>query len=480
MLKEQKTESARSIALFVLMESLEHGRKLNEVLREQQMIHQYLPKQERSFLNRLCKGTAERVIELDYVIDQFSKTKTTKMKPVIRQLLRMGVYQILYMDQVPDSAACNEAVKLAGKRGFSGLSGFVNGVLRSIARNRDQIVYPDRSEPEKYFSVRYSLPEWLTACGLEMYGAEIFEQLAQAGLKESPMTIRVNCRKTTKEQLREKLQAAGITALDGAYTEESLIISGYDYVEQIPGFLEGEFQIQDESSMLACLAAGIGSGVLSFSRKHKLKLLDLCAAPGGKTLFLSELAGEYGTVDARDLTEEKVQRIEENKERLQADNVTVKVWDATMPDEEILAKAPSERYDLVLADLPCSGLGVLGRKSDIKQRLLREDLENLKQLQQRILAVAADYVRPGGILIYSTCTINEGENTHNAEEFLNTHPEFSGFPIRKYLPEKLCEREKAVRNQYKNYPLERVYCLPIIQGLYSMDGFFIAGFQKKE
>lgn len=480
MLKEQKTESARSIALFVLVESLEHGRKLNEVLREQQMIYQYLPKQERSFLNRLCKGVTERVIELDYVIDQFSKTKTQKLKPVIREILRMGVYQILYMTQVPDSAACNESVKLARKKGFAGLSGYVNGVLRSVVRNKDSISYPDPSDLCNYLSVCYSLPEWLVEYELGMYGEKITESMAKASLMESKTSIRVNRKKSSKEKLKKKLTEARITVEEGRYAEDCLVISGYDHVEQIPGFFEGEFQIQDESSMLACLAAGLGDGTLSFSKDKKLKILDVCASPGGKTLYLSELVGEYGRVFARDLTESKVERIEENIERMQADNVEVKVWDATVPDEEILSVTEEERYDLVLADLPCSGLGVLGKKSDIKGRIRREDLTELKELQKQILSVVADYVRPGGILIYSTCTVNEGENTENAEEFLASHPDFQKFDIRKHLPKPLLLDEETIKKEYERYPSNSDNAIQIIQGLYPMDGFFIAGFQKKE
>lgn len=480
MLKEQKTESARSIALFVLVESLEHGRKLNEVLREQQMIYQYLPKQERSFLNRLCKGVTERVIELDYVIDQFSKTKTQKLKPVIREILRMGVYQILYMTQVPDSAACNESVKLARKKGFAGLSGYVNGVLRSVVRNKDSISYPDPSDLCNYLSVCYSLPEWLVEYELGMYGEKITESMAKASLMESKTSIRVNRKKSSKEKLKKKLTEARITVEEGRYAEDCLVISGYDHVEQIPGFFEGEFQIQDESSMLACLAAGLGDGTLFFSKDKKLKILDVCASPGGKTLYLSELVGEYGRVFARDLTESKVERIEENIERMQADNVEVKVWDATVPDEEILSVTEEERYDLVLADLPCSGLGVLGKKSDIKGRIRREDLTELKELQKQILSVVADYVRPGGILIYSTCTVNEGENTENAEEFLASHPDFQKFDIRKHLPKPLLLDEETIKKEYERYPSNSDNAIQIIQGLYPMDGFFIAGFQKKE
>ena len=404
-----KEISERELALEVLLE-IERGEKSHLVLRQMLEKYQYLGKQERAFLTRLCEGTTERRIELDYIIDQFSKVKTSKMKPVIRNLLRCAVYQMEYMDQVPQSAACNEAVKLAVKKGFGNLRGFVNGVLRNIARNLDTISYPDRKDGVKYFSVKYSMPEWIVEMCISDYGLEKTEDILENFYLERPTTIRVNENHISREELKKKLEEEGVCVEEHPEITSALLISGYDYLGALQAFRDGDFQVQDASSILVAASAGIKKGDY---------VIDVCAAPGGKALHAAQILEGSGHVEARDLTENKVELIRENIRRMGFDNVEAVQMDATVYDPTSAGKA-----DVVLADLPCSGLGVLGKKTDLKYKITKKQAEELAALQREILSAVQNYVKPDGTLVYSTCTICRAENEENTKWFLSCFPEF--------------------------------------------------------
>lgn len=401
--------NTRDIALSILMD-VETGNTFSNIaLGKALKKNQFEDKTDRAFITRLAEGTIEYKITLDYVINQFSKTKVNKCKPLIRCLLRMGTYQILYMDSVPDSAACNEMVKLAKSHGFGSLSGFVNGVLRNIARNKDKITYPDeKKNPIQALSVKYSMPEWLVQKLKKDY-SDSCEQILAGSFTDRETSIRVNATKITKEELKELL-AEKLQVKDGHYYDNALLISGYDFVKKIPGYRQGYFTVQDESSMCAVSSAEIKKGDF---------IIDVCAAPGGKTTAAAEFTGEQGHVVSMDISEEKLELIEENVERLGLTNVEIHANDATVLRKEYIEKA-----DVVIADLPCSGLGILGRKNDIKYRVTEEQLDELVKLQNEILQVVCQYVKPGGTLAYSTCTINPEENEHQVENFLKSHPEF--------------------------------------------------------
>lgn len=389
--------------------------------------YQYLTKQERGFITRVTEGTLENMIELDYIINQFSKVKVNKMKPLIRCILRMSVYQLKYMDAVPASAACNEAVKLAERKGFRNLKGFVNGVLRNISRNLEQVVYPDeKTQPISAISVRYSIPEWIIAQWSRDYGMEKTKAIAEAFSKESRTVIRTNLTKTTPQDLQHILTAQGITAepvqlQDYPELDYAFYLSNYDYLGAIPQFNQGLFAVQDISSMLVVEIA-----------KPKLGdyVIDVCSAPGGKSLHAAERMQNTGMVEARDLTEYKVGLIEENIDRCGMTNIRARQMDARVCDESSIKKA-----DLVIADLPCSGLGVLRRKPDIRYRITEEQEKSLVILQREILSVVCEYVKPGGTLMYSTCTIDKMENEENAAWFLENHPEFEQEMERQIFPD---------------------------------------------
>ncbi|MBR5127483.1 MAG: 16S rRNA (cytosine(967)-C(5))-methyltransferase RsmB [Roseburia sp.] len=418
--------NTRELILEILLEVIEKGSYSHLVIRSVLDKYQYLEKQERAFITRVCEGTIQTMIELDYIINQFSKVKVNKMKPVIRNILRMSVYQLKYMDSVPDSAACNEAVKLARKKGFSSLSGFVNGVLRNISRN-PAIELPNKERnPIQYYSVKYSMPEWIVERWKADYGVEVLEEILEDFSKEAPITIRTNLAKTTPEELAVRLEAEGVTVKKVVLKEVptldyAFMISGFDYLNALPSFQEGLFYVQDISSMMVAELAAPKKGDY---------IIDVCAAPGGKSTHLAEKLQGSGMVEARDLTEYKISLIEENIARHQCKNMKAIQQDATLLDEDAIGKA-----DIVIADLPCSGLGVMRKKTDIKYKMTPEKMASLVELQRNMLHTVCNYVKESGILLYSTCTIHRGENEDNVAWFLENHPEFELLSMQQIFPQ---------------------------------------------
>ena len=447
-----KAINEREIVLEVLLEITEHGMYSHIVLRDVLNKYQYLEKKERSFITRVTEGTLEHMMEIDYILDQFSKVKVKKMKPVIRNIMRSAVYQMKYMDSVPVSAACNEAVKLAVRKGFGSLRGFVNGVLRNVARNLDQIEYP--TEPLKRLSIQYSMPEWILNLWLKAYDSDVVEQMLQAFQRETPLTIRCNLRMVTPKQLKEHLEAEGVTVKAHPYLEYAFHISGFDYLGDLESFQNGEFSVQDISSMLVSELAGPKEGDY---------VIDVCAAPGGKSLHMAEKLNGSGHVEARDLTEYKVGLIQENIERTGLSNVEAVQQDALIFDETSIGKA-----DIVLADLPCSGLGVLAKKTDLKYKATKEGADSLAKLQREMLKNVQAYVKDEGKLVYSTCTINPTENMDNVHWFLNEYPEFELIDIHGSLCEEL---QKDVKENG---------CIQLLPGVHQSDGFFLACMKKRK
>lgn len=438
--------TARELTLDMLLEILEKGGFCHIVERQALSKYQYLPKKERALATRLTEGVIERLFSIDYAINQVSKTKTEKMKPVIRNILRIGAYQLLYMDRIPDSAACNEAVKLAVKRHFSGLKGFVNGVLRSIARNRETLVFPDEE-------TRLSIPSWILSMWNQDLGEENALAAAEAFLQERPTCVRCNLDKGSADAIIESLNNQGVKTTRLPGFEDVLYISGYDYLETLDAFAEGLIQVQDVSSSLVGRAAAPRAGDF---------VLDVCAAPGGKSLHMAELLKGTGMVEARDLTVQKVSLIEENIHRLGFLNIRAKVWDARKPDPSVKEKA-----DIVLADLPCSGLGIIGRKPDIKYRMTRKTCGELARLQREILSVIWEYVKPGGTFVYSTCTIDKMENEDNRDWFLENFP-FEPTDISETM-EGVCS-EESLKEGF----------LQLLPNRHSSDGFFLSVFRRKD
>lgn len=418
----QASVNERELVLDMLLQITRDGEYSHIVIKNVLDKYQYLDKRERAFITRVVNGTLERMIEIDYIINLFSKVKVNKMKPLIRTILRSSVYQMKYMDSVPDSAICNEAVKLAGKRGFVNLKGFVNGVLRNISRNLDKINYPDEKDKVSYLSVKYSLPEWLVKQWLNVYDEETVKTIGSAFLEEKPLTVRFNERKIKKEDLVGILKKEGVTVGEVPEIPCALYLSGYDHLSALPSFCEGLYQVQDLSSMQVALWSGVKEGD---------QVLDVCAAPGGKSIHIAELLNGTGHVEARDLTEYKVDLLRDNIERSGLTNIEAVCQDATVYDPDKKKSA-----DIVIADLPCSGLGVLGKKPDLRYKMNEKTEADLVELQRKILSVVKDYVKPDGKLLYSTCTIHREENEGNVEWFLKEYPEFELVKDKQMIPGK--------------------------------------------
>ncbi len=448
---EKKTDM-RAVALDTLLD-MDRNHKLSHIaIGETLMRYQFIPKQDRAFYTHLCEGVTERRIYLDYMLDSVSKTPMRKCKPLIRNLLRMSAYQILFM-QVPDAAACNEAASIAKKRGFRNLTGFVNGVLRNLSRQKESIALPDpKKSQSKYLSVKYSMPEWIVDLLSDQYGQEICEQILASFLEVRPLTIRTNLSRIEASKLKERLLKENVSVEEAPYLPYAFKIRDFNYLGKIPSFREGLFAVQDISSMLSVSVADIEEGNL---------IVDLCAAPGGKTFHAADRLGENGKIISRDLTEYKIDFIKENQDRMQYNQVEVEQWDATELDERLIGKA-----DLVIADLPCSGLGIMGRKNDIKYHVTGEQLDDLVTLQRQILVNAWQYVKEGGELLYSTCTLNTGENVENVR-WIEENTPLRLVSIEEKLPDQL--RGRTGKDGY----------LQLIPGVDQCDGFFFAKFVNK-
>ena len=413
--------NGREIILETLLSITRDGQYSHIALKNVLDTYQYLDKKERAFITRVVDGTLERMIELDYIINQFSKVKVNKMKPVIRTIMRSSVYQLKYMDSVPDSAVCNEAVKIATKKGFVNLKGFVNGVLRNISRGLSDIKYPSKEENvEEYISIKYSLPMWIVEQWMKTYDVETIEKMGEEFLKEKPTSIRCNLNKISREELKTLLEEEDVTVEIIDELPYALAISGYDFLGKLKSFQNGYFSVQDLSSMQVAHWAAPQEGD---------SIIDVCAAPGGKSIHLAEMLHGTGYVQARDLTEYKVGLIQENIFRSGLTNIEAVQWDATVLHEE-----SKEKADIVIADLPCSGLGVLGKKTDLKYKITEAMQSDLVKLQRKMLAVVNSYVKPGGKLLYSTCTIHKEENEENTAWFLKNHPEFKLVKEKQMLP----------------------------------------------
>lgn len=419
----------RETALEILLEAEKTGAFAENLLRDALEKYDYENPRQKALLKRLTEGTLERLLTLDFCLDSVSSVKTERMKPLIRCLLRLSAYQILFLESVPDRAACSEAVRLAKKRGFSRLSGFVNGVLRSLAREKGSFVWPDaRKEPVRALSVAYSVPEWIVSLWIGQYGQERTEKMLKALLIPRPVTIRFRSDITEKrrEETVARFRERGITAERHPLYPGAWTLDGCEGVASLPGFSEGQFYAQDVSSMLAVETAGILPG---------MRIIDLCGSPGGKAVLAAEKAGREGRVLTGDISEKKTARIWENAERMRCENLEIRVWDAGRKQPGLEKWA-----DVVLADVPCSGLGVLGRKKEIRYRVQPEDLMALRKLQREILTASADYVRPGGVLLYSTCTVNREENEEMVRFLTESFP-FEAESLDPWLPECLHSRE---------------------------------------
>jgi len=447
----------REVVLDMLL-SLREGKLSHTILKDTLDSYLYLDKSSRGFITRLYEGTIEKRLYLDYIIDGYSKTPVKKMKPIIMLLLEMTVYQLFFMDRVPDSAAINEAVKLAKKRGLTGLSGFVNGVLRNIARNKENIALPDKDKDLiQYLEIKYSTPRTVVEYLIKDYGSEEAEAILEAFEEKRPLVARAT---KNREDLIKKLEAEGVRVSTDTIFPESVRILELDSLSYLESFEEGDFVIQDESSQFIGKIVGLPKGA---------RVLDLCAAPGGKSLLFAEME-EVDEIISCDISESKTELIEENVRRIGVSKIKTKVNDASLYNPDFV-----DGFDLVICDLPCSGLGVMGRKRDIKYNVSLDKIRELAILQKEILENAVRYVKKGGRLIYSTCTMTKAEN----EENFTFISEFKGFSavdfsdkIRGYV-DRYKDGERLVNEAKKGF-------IRLIPGELGTDGFFVSEYMREE
>lgn len=446
---------ARELAWQVLLAVEEKNAYANIAL--DRALERFRPERlDRSFATELVYGVLRTRNTLDWVLEHFLRGRTMAgQNPPARIILRLGAYQLMFMDRVPAPAACNESARLAHRHGRRGTAGFVNGVLRSLARGEKEISFPVWEEhPVEHLTVVHSHPEWLVRRWLAELGPEQTRELCRAGNKPAPNTIRVNTLKTGREELTARLEQAGLTVKPALYAPEGLITGGFPSLRDFPPFQQGLFLAQDEASMLAGRALSPVPGAM---------VLDLAAAPGGKTTHLAQLMGNRGEIIACDLHRHKLQLITDNCRRLGV--ACVRTLEA---DARQLGDRFGRRADFVLLDAPCSGLGVLRRRPDIRWRRTEDEIKTLAELQREMLAAAARCVKPGGVLVYSTCTVSRAENRDQVTAFLAGHPEFTAEDPSTWLPSGL-DRQSTFKQGY-------VQLLPHLHGT---DGFFIARLRRK-
>ena len=455
-----KADKSRNLVFHMLTEVLENGAYSNIVL-QKSLRSVKLSQEEKSFLTALFYGTITRLHTLDYYLKKNLKKKYETLEPAVHQLLRMGVWQLLYAQSVPSFAAVNETVKLAKIYTNEGGVRLVNAVLRSISADIEAgIIDPEKAR----FDVKYSLNRELSGCLIKWYGEDRAASIADAFLKDPVVTARVNTFRVRRDELVRRLKDEGVDSEEGRLSDDSLILSlnGHALYE-LASFREGLFMIQDEAAMLAAILMNPRAGS---------NVLDVCSAPGGKTCHMAEKMGDKGRILALDINESRLQMVEENQARLGLTCIDTALADATDLSEELAGYLGY--YDAVLADVPCSGLGLLLRKPDIRHTMTYEKMNDLLTVQETILEQASLFVRPGGTLLYSTCTINPHENDGQADAFLARHENFEEYPFEDILPQKEALRTDGHLSDAKR---GRLKLLPDEDGC---DGFYIARFRRKK
>lgn len=402
---------------------------------------------DRGLATELIYGVIENKYYLDYIINKLSKIKTKKMSAYVKILLRMGIYQILFLDSVSDYAAVNETVNLV-KKYDKRSSGFVNAVLRNVIRGKDNIKTIEEKDKLKYLSIKYSYNPWIIKNCIEKFGIEFTEDLLEANSEKPSIYIRVNTLKIDRDTLMKQLEDLDVKCYKVSGIEEAIRVENLKNIENNKLFKEGLFTIQDISSML------VGKVI---NPSENSKVIDVCSAPGGKSTHLATLMKNTGNVVSRDIFEHKLKLIKSSVDRLGLKNIEVEKFDATRLDNNSI-----EKFDYVLADVPCSGMGIIRRKPEIKYKEEKE-IKDITIIQKKILDNASRYVKIGGIIVYSTCTIFDTENTDIVKKFIEENENFELV--------KIDEVNVDLENQEKGY-------LKIYPNIHGMDGFFIAKLKR--
>ncbi len=402
-----------------------------------------------SFLSALVYGVLERKLTLEYMIRQYSSIRIKKIEKGTLIVLYLGMYQLIYMDKVPDSAAVNESVKLCKQLRLYKSAGFVNAILRNFVRADKAYQLPDRQNIVKYLSVVYSCPESMVTELIATYGEDLTEQALQGILGRPPITVRVNTLKTDKATLRTALEKQGVIVNDISFLENSLNLSATGSLEKIPEFQQGHFFVEDAASQLCAEILGAQPGET---------IADVCAAPGGKSLYSAIRMENRGEIYSYDIHEHKIKLMKQNVDRLGISIMQPAIRDAASNRELPVC-------DRILCDVPCSGWGILRRKPEIRYKT-DTNIDILTNLQYSILCMSVKNLPSDSVLVYSTCTLRKAENHDIIRRFLEEHPDFIGEPID--LP-----------NGIDRMIEEEPYCLTLLPGVYDTDGFFIAKLRRR-
>jgi len=449
---EQKKTGVRQIAAEVLLK-VDIRKAYADVLLDHVLRNAAIVDRDRALLTELVYGTLRWRGKIDARLKLYLRRSLTDTDPLIRNLLRVTFYQLLFLDKVPDYAAVHEAVELAKTHGGRKAAGFVNGVLRNFLREKDKTADPQKTnDRETVLAIERSHPQWLVKKWLDYLGCEETEALMTANNQVAPLVLRANVRRVTREALLDLLKQTEIAARPTRWSPQGIWVYAAAAVTQLPGFQEGFFQVQGEASQLMSYLLCPRSGE---------RILDACAAPGGKTTHIAELMEDTGQVIALDRSERGIERIRENSVRLGLRSICAARVDVTRE----LPAALRDPYDRILVDAPCSGLGTLRSHPEIKWHRNESDIKRLGCLQRSILDRVVSCLKPGGILVYSTCTLTEDENENVVEDFLDHHREFVLDDAASYLPEKA---RSLVRGRYFMALPQR----------HSTDGFFGARMRK--
>jgi 16S rRNA (cytosine967-C5)-methyltransferase len=448
---DEKAGCLRQIASEILLK-VESRDAFADILLDQAYTSSPLSERDRALLTELVYGTLRWRLNIDAQLSRQLRRPLNDTEAFVRNLLRATVYQLLFLDKIPDYAAVNEAVRLAKAHAGSKVAGFVNGVLRNLLRERDRIAGGKRpSDSIASLAVETSHPEWLVRRWVEEFGREEAAALMMANNEKPPLVARVNLRKTSREELLKLFRQSSITAEATRWSPQGISVSGGPPVSRLPGFADGLFQVQGEASQLVAYLLSPESGD---------RVLDACAAPGGKSTHLAELTGDTGHVLATDRSARGIRKIQESAIRLGLQSIEVQCRDMAQEPP------PSDRpFDRILVDAPCSGLGTLRAHPEIKWRRNESDIARLSRLQSELLNRVADSLKTGGVLVYSTCTLSRAENADVVEDFLKSHRQFELEDAADYLPE---QAKPLVQDGYFR-PLPHRH---------NTDGFFAARMRK--
>lgn len=441
-------------AAFLILNRIAKERSYADILLDQELSRGVIKGPDRGLLTELVYGVLRKQGTLDHIISQFSTIRLDRIERSVLSLLRIGLYQLIFLDRIPASAAVNETVKLA-KTIAPKAAGFVNAVLREADRKRNAIAWPNKgTDPQGWMTARHSTPGWIAKIWLDQLGAEAAEQLAITMSEPPPVTIRVNTLQCTREGLIDKLSAEGVSAVPCTFSHLGVQITSHSPLTSLDSFRQGLFTIQDEASQLAAIILGPAKGE---------RVLDICAAPGGKTTCLAELMGNAGEILACDINPRRLEQVRLLANRL---GITI-IKTASVDAEKSYLPAAANLFHKVLVDAPCSGLGVLRRNPEGKWWKTAEEINILAQLQRKILAHAATAVANNGTLVYATCSTSTLENESVVDDFLTQHADFMLEDIRERYPmlAPLC----SSNGQLRTWP-----------HLHAMDGFFAARFRKQE